>query len=148
MQHKPELFIFDEPTSGLDPLMQAEFFQLMNEYNQAGATCFLSSHVLPEVKKYCNKAAIIKEGRLICVDTIENLAHTNTKKVKISGLSQLDLPGMRHVKENKDFLEFDYPGDINQLLEALQGRKLIDLLIEEASLEEVFMHYYGEEERV
>ena len=62
MQHKPKLFIFDEPTSGLDPLMQAEFFKLIMEYNAQGATCFLSSHVLSEIKKYCKHAAIIREG--------------------------------------------------------------------------------------
>ena len=76
MQHKPKLFIFDEPTSGLDPLMQAEFFKLILEYNSQGATCFLSSHVLSEIKKYCRHAAIIKEGKLICTDTVENLTKT------------------------------------------------------------------------
>ena len=62
MQHKPRLFIFDEPTSGLDPLIQAAFFGLIMEYNKQGASCFLSSHVLSEIKKYCKHAAIIREG--------------------------------------------------------------------------------------
>ena len=64
MQHKPKLFIFDEPTSGLDPLMQAEFFKLIEEYVAQGATCFLSTHVLSEVKNHCRKVAIMKEGKL------------------------------------------------------------------------------------
>lgn len=64
MQHKPKLFIFDEPTGGLDPLMQKNFFDLVYEYVSEGATCLLSTHVLPEVNKYCRNAAIMREGRL------------------------------------------------------------------------------------
>lgn len=147
MQHKPELFIFDEPTSGLDPLMQAEFFRLVQEYNQAGATCFLSSHVLAEVSKYCNRAAIIKEGQIVCVDSIENLKHTSTKRIKISGITSLSLPLIEDLQATEDGLEFIYRGDINLLLEELHHQPIKDLLIEEPSLDEIFMHYYGEETR-
>jgi ABC-2 type transport system ATP-binding protein len=145
MQHKPELFIFDEPTSGLDPFMQSEFFQLIIEYNKAGATCFLSSHVLSEVRKYCNKTAIIKEGKIICVDSMENLAHTNSKKVKIAGVEDISLAGMEQVKKTGDSIEFSYHGDLNPLLEAIHGKNVKDLIIEESPIEEIFMHYYGEE---
>ena len=69
MQHKPKLFIFDEPTGGLDPLMQKNFFTLINEYVDQGATCLLSTHVLSEVDKYCKNAAIMREGRLTMLDT-------------------------------------------------------------------------------
>ena len=69
MQHKPKLFIFDEPTGGLDPLMQKNFFELINEYVDAGATCLLSTHVLSEVNKYCRNAAIMREGRLTMLDS-------------------------------------------------------------------------------
>ena len=68
MQHKPKLFIFDEPTGGLDPLMQKNFFELINEYVEKGATCLLSTHVLSEVNKYCKNAAIMREGRLTMLD--------------------------------------------------------------------------------
>lgn len=145
MQHKPELFIFDEPTSGLDPLMQAEFFSLVREYNQQGATCFLSSHVLSEVRKYCGKAAIIRDGRLVKVDSIENLSHTNAKHVKIAGISELSLDSMANVERTEDGLEFVYSGSINELLSALQGKNIEDMSIEEPSLEEIFMHYYDKE---
>ncbi|MGN0622566.1 MAG: ABC transporter ATP-binding protein, partial [Oscillospiraceae bacterium] len=73
LQHKPDLCVLDEPTSGLDPLMQKEFFNILNERHAAGATIFLSSHVLSEIQKYCSRAAIIKEGRLIALDSVENL---------------------------------------------------------------------------
>lgn len=128
MQHKPELFIFDEPTSGLDPLMQAEFFKLIKEYNDKGSTCFLSSHVLSEIKRYCNRAAIIREGKLITVDTVENLTKTNTK----------------HVKLIKDGIEEDYmyEGDVNELISSLTNHNISDITIEEPELDEIFMRYY------
>lgn len=131
MQHKSELFIFDEPTSGLDPLMQAEFFKLIMEYNKLGTTCFLSSHVLSEIKKYCKHAAIIREGKLICTDTVENLTRTNTKRIRM----------IRDGKEE----DFVFKGDLNQLFAGFAGHNIEDIVIEEPELDEIFMHYYEEE---
>ena len=127
MQHKPQLFIFDEPTSGLDPLMQAEFFKLVLKYNQQGVTCFLSSHVLSEIKKYCRHAAIIREGRLICTDTVENLTRTNAKRIRL-------------VKDGKEE-EFVYKGNLNELFAGFAGHDISDIVIEEPELDEIFMHY-------
>ena len=128
MQHKPQLFIFDEPTSGLDPLMQAEFFNLILEYNKQGATCFLSSHVLSEIKKYCHHAAIIRDGRLICTDTVENLTKTNAKQIHMI----------------KDGVEesFVFRGNLDELFAGFAGHHIEDIVIEEPELEEIFMHYY------
>ena len=138
MQHKPELLILDEPTSGLDPLMQEAFFKLILEYNSQGTTCFLSSHVLSEVKKYCKNAAIIKEGKIIRVDSVENLSKSNLRRVRIW--------------EDGQEKAFSYTGDMKKLIGELDGRNIEDLLIEEPSLDELFMHYYEqeahEEERV
>ena len=128
MQHKPKLFIFDEPTSGLDPLMQNEFFKLVQEYVAQGATCFLSTHVLSEVKKYCKKVAIMKEGRLQCVDSVENLTKSNAKHV------QLVRDGVQE--------EFVYKGQLKDLFVQLSQGNVTDILIEEPSLDEIFMHYY------
>lgn len=128
MQHKPGLFIFDEPTSGLDPLMQAEFFQLIMEYNRQGTTCFLSSHVLSEIKKYCRHAAIIREGKLVRTDTVENLTKTSAKRIHMI----------------KDGVEesFVYQGNLNELFAGFAGHNIEDIVIEEPELEEIFMHYY------
>ena len=128
MQHKPQLFIFDEPTSGLDPLMQAEFFKLILTYNKQGATCFLSSHVLSEIKKYCHHAAIIRDGRLICTNTVENLTKTNAKRIHMI----------------KDGVEesFVYRGDLDELFAGFAGHHIEDIVIEEPELEEIFMHFY------
>lgn len=131
MQHKPKLFIFDEPTSGLDPFMQAEFFKLIQEYNAQGATCFLSSHVLSEIKKYCNNVAIIREGQLICTDKVDNLTKNHGKHVKVT-------------KDGK-YEEFTYKGDLNQLFAELAAHDIQDIVIEEPDIEDIFMSYYNGE---
>ena len=131
MQHKPKLFIFDEPTSGLDPFMQAEFFKLIQEYNAQGATCFLSSHVLSEIKKYCNNVAIIREGQLICTDKVDNLTKNHGKYVKVT-------------KDGK-YEEFTYKGYLNQLFAELAAHDIQDIVIEEPDIEDIFMSYYNGE---
>lgn len=133
LQHKPDLLVMDEPTSGLDPLMQDVFFRLLTECSGRGATCFLSSHVLSEVKSYCRNAAIIREGRLIRQDTMENLTRSNIRKVKIC------LPDHEE--------SFVYSGEMQELINRLSKMQVRDVLIEEPSLDEIFMHYYeGETE--
>lgn len=133
MQHKPKLFIFDEPTSGLDPLMQSEFFNLIKEYVNEGATCMLSTHILSEIKRYCNTVAIMKDGRLICVDDVTNITKTNAKHIK-----------MIRDGVHEDFI---FKGNLNDIAKELEGHDITDILIEEPSLEEVFMHFYEEGRR-
>lgn len=128
MQHKPKLFIFDEPTSGLDPLMQTVFFELIKEYVKEGATCLLSTHILSEIKQYCNNVAIMKEGKIQCVDSVENLTKTNAKRIKV-------------VKDGK-YEDYIFEGDLNDLLKELVAHNITDILIEEPSLDEIFMGYY------
>lgn len=133
MQHRPELFVFDEPTSGLDPLMQTEFFRLVQEYVSEGATCMLSTHVLSEVKKYCRHVAIMKEGKLQCVDTVENITRTSSKRIRMIRDGRLE-----------DYL---FTGSLNDLYKELAGHDIADILIEDPSLDEIFLHYYQEQER-
>ena len=143
LQHNPKLCILDEPTSGLDPLMQREFFDILDEKNEKGTTIFLSSHILSEIQNHCTKAAIIREGRLIACDTVEALAKTSAKRIHIQGnLDLSSLPGVRdykRIEENHDFL---YGGDINELLKVLSSKNIQDLTISEPDLEEIFMNYY------
>ncbi|MCR4678964.1 MAG: ABC transporter ATP-binding protein [Lachnospiraceae bacterium] len=134
MQHKPKLFVFDEPSSGLDPLMQSTFFELIKEYVKKGATCFLSTHVLSEVSRYCDRAAIMREGRLIKVDMVDNLTESTAKSVKVTA------DGVHE--------EYMYNGDINELVKKLSEQKLQNLYIEEPSLEDMFMHFYEGKEEV
>ena len=132
LQHKPKLLILDEPTSGLDPLMQEIFFELVLEANRKGTTCFLSSHVLSEVKRYCRNAAIIKDGALIKRDTVENLSKSNIRRVKLKTMD-----------EEKEFV---YTGNMKELIHKLSRMDICDVLIEELSLDEIFMQYYEEGE--
>lgn len=132
MQHRPRLFVFDEPTSGLDPLMQSEFFKLIQEYVKEGATCMLSTHVLSEIKSYCRNAAIMKEGKLQCVDSVANLTRTNAKRVKL-------------LRDGR-WESYIYEGDLNELLQTLGRQDIEDILIEEPSLDEIFMHFYSREQ--
>lgn len=83
LQHRPGLYIFDEPTSGLDPLIQKEFFEILQERNAEGATIFLSSHILSEVQRWCSRAAVIREGRLAACGHITELAGTRAKRISI-----------------------------------------------------------------
>lgn len=146
LQHKPKLCVLDEPTSGLDPLIQGEFYKILEERNKAGVTIFLSSHVLSEVQKHCRRAAVIREGRLLVSDNIKNLGRTEAKRVTVKGMGTL--PAMEHVKNVKkidDKIRFLYNGEPNALLRALSQLPLTDIEITEPDLEEIFLHYYTKE---
>ncbi len=147
LQHKPKLYIMDEPTSGLDPLMQREFYSILTERNREGATVFLSSHILSEVGKYCKKAAVIREGRLLVTDNIENLGNTGVKRVSLRGISEISrLPDIKDVKWDNDSVSFLYGGTARELLNAVSALDFDDITITDPDLEEVFMHYYVKEE--
>ena len=148
LQHNPRLLILDEPTSGLDPLMQKEFFDILRERNEKGVTIFLSSHILSEVQNHCKRAAIIREGRLIACDSVEELAKTNAKRVSIVGAVSIDaLEGVRDKKTEQDSISFLYSGDVNTLIKHISKADIKDLSITEPDLEEVFMHYYEAEDK-
>ncbi|MBR3811578.1 MAG: ABC transporter ATP-binding protein [Agathobacter sp.] len=143
LQHEPELLLLDEPTSGLDPLMQKEFYEILKERNKAGATIFLSSHILSEIQRYCTKAAIIRNGRIIACDSVDKLSQTNTKRVSVVGEITLDeLEGVRDVQHTDGAWNFLYGGDVDALLGVLAKSHIQDISISEPDLDEIFMHYY------
>ena len=143
LQHEPELLILDEPTSGLDPLMQREFFQILQERNAKGATIFLSSHILAEVQKNCSRAGIIREGRLIACDNVEALSQTKAKRVHVQGDVNIEeLVQVRDLCQTENGLSFLYGGEVKELLGVLAKEPVVDLSISEPDLEEIFMHYY------
>ena len=143
LQHQPELLVLDEPTSGLDPLMQKEFFDILRERNKAGATIFLSSHVLSEIQRNCTRAAIIRDGRIIACDSVEALSKTNAKRVTVHGMIDLKgLSGVRDIEETNTSVSFLYGGDMDNLLRVLSLGQVDDLTVTEPDLEEIFMHYY------
>lgn len=146
LQHKPRLCILDEPTSGLDPLMQREFYAILEERNAEGTTIFLSSHILSEIQKYCKRAAVIREGRLLVCDKVDNLVHTNAKKVTLSGISEPPkIDGIGKVEIDGNAVKFLYGGEPRTLLNTIGNLPITDINITEPDLEEIFMHYYTED---
>lgn len=146
LQSEAELLILDEPTGGLDPLMQREFFEIVRERNQNGATVFLSSHVLSEIQRNCDRAAIIREGRMIACDSIDRLTQTSAKRVTLRGSAPLDgLDGIRDRAELDGTVSFLYSGEMEPLLRRLAAGQIADLSVSEPDLEEIFLHYYEKE---
>ena len=143
LQHRPDLLVLDEPTGGLDPLMQKEFFDILRERNKEGATILLSSHVLSEIQRNCTRAAIIRDGRIIVCNSVDDLSKTSAKRITIQGTANLEcLSGVRDRKASENSLSFLYNGDMNSLLRALSSGQVNDLTVTEPTLEEVFLHYY------
>ena len=146
--HSPKLLIVDEPTTGLDPLMQAKFFDLLRSENRKGMTIFYSSHILSEVQMLCKRVAIIKEGKIVQLENIETLRKKQLKKVQIEfadpgNKENFGIQGIEgHINTFDNTLLFMFSGDMNELLGMLAVRKVLNLIIEEPSLEEIFMHYY------
>ena len=144
--HQPKLLMLDEPTSGLDPLMQQKFFNLIREENKKGVTVFFSSHILSEVQKLCSRVAIIKEGSIIALQDIRTLQKDTYKKVRITGntidTKQFNIDGISNLKKQNSTITFFFKGDINLITKIISKQKIMDLTIEEPTLEEIFMHYY------
>ena len=143
LQHTPSLYILDEPTSGLDPLMQKEFYAILKERNEEGATVFLSTHVLPEISRYCKSAAVIREGRLLACDKVENLVSTGIKRVSLKGLrGELGFVDAKDISIENDTVKFLYSGSSAELIRALSSLSFEDVNIADPELDEIFMHYY------
>jgi ABC-2 type transport system ATP-binding protein len=148
--HEPKLIILDEPTSGLDPLMQQKFFDLILEENKKGATILLSSHILSEVQRLCSRVAIVKEGRIIKLETLSNLTENNYKKFKIEIKTKVDknyfqAPGVNSLEIDGTTVSFLFKGNINLIIKKISEVEISNVWVEEPSLEEIFMHYYEKE---
>jgi len=149
--HQPRLLILDEPTGGLDPLMQARFFDILRDENSRGTTIFFSSHTLSEVQKMCRRVAIIREGKIAAVEDIESLRKKQLRKIQVEfdhaiKINEIACNGILapHIENNT--LLFMFSNHISALLTSLEGKAIKDLIIEEPTLEEIFMHYYSDSE--
>jgi ABC-2 type transport system ATP-binding protein len=148
-QHRPELLILDEPTSGLDPLVQQAFYGLVGEAQAEGRTVFLSSHVLSEVERTCDRVAIVRDGRLVRigrVDTLRDLAHHQVELRFPDGVPTAEfaaLPGVSDVVVEDHILRLRVAGPITPVLQAAARHELVDFLAREPSLEETFLAEYG-----
>jgi ABC-2 type transport system ATP-binding protein len=149
LQHRPELLILDEPTSGLDPLVQQTFYGLVREAKAEGRTVFLSSHVLSEVERTCDRVAIVREGRLVRtgrVDTLRDLAHHQVELRFADAVPTAEfaaLPGVSDVVVEDHTLRLRVAGPMTPVLQAAARHEPLDFLSREPSLEESFLAEYG-----
>jgi ABC-2 type transport system ATP-binding protein len=149
LQHRPELLILDEPTSGLDPLVQQTFFTILSEAVADGATVFLSSHILSEVEKTCHRVAIIREGRLAKVDTVDALRDLAHHEVELRFAGEVPatvfeaLPGVSDVSIVDHVLHLRVSGAITPVVQAAARYELLDFVSREPSLEDTFLAQYG-----
>jgi len=151
LQHRPELLILDEPTAGLDPLVQQTFFELLREVIGDGGTVFLSSHILSEVEKSCDRVAIIREGRLVKVDRVDALRDLAHHQVEIRFVGPVptaefeQLPGVSDVTAGDHVLQMRVLGSITPVVHAAARYELLDFVSREPSLEDTFLAEYGRE---
>jgi ABC-2 type transport system ATP-binding protein len=147
--HDPELLILDEPSSGLDPLMQEEFLTFVDEERRRGHTVFLSSHELDEVQRACDRVAIIRDGRLVAVESVEDVTGRSYRHVTIEFAGPVDPDEFRRIPGVSDLvltgfrLTFTLAGDVDPVIKAAARHTVIELELSRPTLEEVFLTYYG-----
>ena len=151
--HDPAVYILDEPTSGLDPLMQRKFIDLILAEKKRGKTILMSSHMFEEVERTCDRAAIIKEGRIVALDQIDLLKQNLRKSYFVTLQNQEDVRRLldssletKQIDSHK--VEIFVGQDINSLVQVLQGFNILGLDTSAQSLEQIFIKYYGEEQDV
>lgn len=145
LMHGPKLLILDEPTSGLDPIMQQVFYELLDEEKKKGTTILYSTHILSEISKICDRVGIIRNGTLLKIEKIEDLYSKSLTFVSIESDDVLDIINDLDIEvvERKDkFIKFKNTFECNKLIKCLSKYNINKLLIEEATLEEMLLHYY------
>ncbi|HMK48173.1 MAG TPA: ABC transporter ATP-binding protein, partial [Methanocella sp.] len=144
--NNPEVIIMDEPTNGLDPLVQQTFMDLVHEKARDGATIFMSSHILSDVEKACNRVAIIKEGQIMTEGKVEDLHKKagSVIHVKFSGEVSPDRFCMEGVDDARmnGHLRMTVTGNMEGVLGEIARHKVENITIHQMTLEEIFMHYY------
>jgi len=149
LQHRPDLLVLDEPTAGLDPLVQQTFFELLRETVREGRTAFLSSHILGEVEKTCDRVAIIRDGRIVKVDRVEALRDLSNHQVELRFATPVapgvfaSIPGVSDVVAADHRLRMRVTGSIAPIVRAAASFDLVDFESREPSLEETFLAQYG-----
>jgi len=147
LEHNPDLAILDEPTSGLDPLVQEAFYEILWDFQRRGKTIFLSSHILPEVEKVCQRVAIIRNGRIVALEEIEKLKTKRPRRLIISLKENVagippQLPGTRLLDYGDNQFSYFVEGELSRLLKALSDLPVENIVFPEPDLEDIFMEYY------
>ncbi len=149
LQHDPELAILDEPSEGLDPLVQQAFYTILADRRRAGSTTFLSSHILSEVERTCDRVAIVRGGRLVAMDDVAALLARRKRNVTLrfdgTQPSLQSVVGVSGVLVKDGRLTCQLDGEVGPFLAAIAVAHVRDLIIEPASLEEAFLEFYSDE---
>jgi ABC-2 type transport system ATP-binding protein len=149
LQHKPDLLVLDEPTAGLDPLVQQAFNELLFEAKADGRTVFLSSHIISEVERTCDRVAIIREGRIVRLDTVEGVRTMAAHEVELRFAGPVQaaafeaIEGVTNVVEEGRTLRMLVTGPIAPVVRLAGQHELVDFVSREPSLEEVFLSEYA-----
>ena len=150
--HRPELLILDEPTNGLDPIVQQEFYALLHEVSNEGRTVFLSSHILPEVERITDRAAIIRRGRLMVVAEIEELKRQAQRRLELTFASPIDpapfeqLEAVRGVVVNEQTLTVTVAGTVDPVIKVASQFEVESVISHDGDLESAFLSYYSEDD--
>jgi len=145
LMHEPKILILDEPTSGLDPIMQNVFYELLLEEKKKGTTILYSTHILSEVSKICDRIGFIKDGKIIKEDTVKNIEKESMTYLIIESKDidkiKKDLK-LKIISEHNNVVKFMNNLSPNQLMNKISKYEIDKLLIEEISIEDLFMEYY------
>ena len=148
--HRPELLILDEPTVGLDPLVQHEFHRLIQEARDTGQTVFLSSHVLPEVQRVCDRVAFIRKGELVAVEDVSSLTGRAVRELEVVFAQPVPpdvfarVPGVTAASANSGGLRLTVTGPLDATVKKLAEFEVVTMTSREPDLEDVFLRFYGE----
>jgi ABC-2 type transport system ATP-binding protein len=149
--HEPELLILDEPIAGLDPLVQQSFHALLGEVSAQGRTIFLSSHTLSEVERVTQRLAILRQGRLVVVDSLENLRKVAVQRLEIEFAEPVDpgefraLPGVTEANADGRAVTVGFEGSADAVVKAAAAHEVLAIRPREEDLEDIFLHYYRAE---
>ncbi len=144
----PEILILDEPTSGLDPLLQRTFNEFLLQEQQRGKTIFMSSHIMSDVEKVCQRVAVIRQGEIVTIEEVEKLRQKAGQRVTVEfgdpvSIDELShMPGVSNVTSHNHAYHFNVGGSMDALIKALSRHEVLRLQAEEAPLEEVFLQFY------
>jgi len=149
--HEPEVLILDEPIAGLDPLVQQSFHGLLGEVSAAGRTVFLSSHTLSEVERVTHRVAILREGRVVVVDSLENLRKVAVQRLEIEFAQPMDprdfqaLPGVKDATATDRTVTVSFEGSADAVVKAAAAHEVLAIRPREEDLEDIFLRYYRAE---
>jgi ABC-2 type transport system ATP-binding protein len=144
----PDVLILDEPTSGLDPLLQRTFNEFLLQEQQRGKTIFMSSHIMSDVEKVCQRVAVIRQGEIVTIEEVEKLRQKAGERVTVEfgdavSAEELErMPGVSNVTSHNHAYHFNVGGSMDALVKALSRHEVLRLQAEEAPLEEVFLKFY------